>query len=60
FFVIMAAGGLTARNGQDMIILKLLDEEQGAFWVSGVFYASGLLVTFISSAYLKKIDMVSY
>ncbi|MFD2442561.1 hypothetical protein ACFSO7_00925 [Bacillus sp. CGMCC 1.16607] len=58
--ILLAIGGLTARNGQDMVILRLLDEHQGAFFISCIFYAVGMLVTFVSSAFLKKTDKVQY
>ncbi|WP_458415054.1 hypothetical protein ACNQFZ_09750 [Schinkia sp. CFF1] len=60
FIVLMIVGSLTARSGHDMLILRLLDEKQGAFWVTGVMYVGGLFFTFISSAFLKKTDRVVY
>ncbi|WP_041580269.1 hypothetical protein [Bacillus sp. 1NLA3E] len=54
FIIIMLVGSLTARNGQEMVILKLLNDYQGLFFGSCLIYVVGLFFTFLSVIMLKK------
>lgn len=47
-------GAFSFRYGQEMIIMASLNDQQGALYVSGVTYGLGLLITFVSTALLKK------
>jgi hypothetical protein len=49
----------TFRNGQELIILRLLNDHQGALFISCMLYAIGLLVSFLSSAMLKKPEEIT-
>lgn len=47
-------GALSFRHGQEMVILASMNDQQGALFVSSFTYSLGLLVTFVSTALLKK------
>lgn len=47
-------GAFSFRYGQEMIIMANLNDQQGALYVSAITYGLGLLITFVSTALLKK------
>ncbi|MFE8703874.1 hypothetical protein ACFYKX_25205 [Cytobacillus sp. FJAT-54145] len=53
-FLLIILGGFTYANGQEMVIMANLDDNQGAFFISTFLYVLGLLITFVSTALLKK------
>lgn len=42
------------RNGQELIIMQLLNQNQGVFFFSSILYLGGLFLSFLSFALLKK------
>ncbi|MDI3311269.1 MAG: hypothetical protein QJR05_07550 [Thermoanaerobacterium sp.] len=53
-FVLMIIGSFSFKNGQELLILRVLNDYQGAFFVAFFSYAIGFLFTFTSFALLKK------
>jgi hypothetical protein len=54
FFLFLILGSFSFRNGQEMVVLASLNDNQGLLYVAGFTYALGLFMTFISTALLKK------
>jgi hypothetical protein len=52
FFLVL--GAFSFRYGQEMVILASMNDQQGALYVSSFTYGLGLLLTFVSTALLKK------
>ena len=52
--VLIVISAFTFRNGQELLILRLLDDHQGGFFMALLMYGLGLFFSFISSALLKK------
>ncbi|MDI3311270.1 MAG: hypothetical protein QJR05_07555 [Thermoanaerobacterium sp.] len=52
--VLIIIGALSSRNGQEMLILSILNDHQGAIFVSLFSFIIGLFVTFTASSLLKK------
>lgn len=55
--VLLVLGALSFRYGQEMAILVLLNDYQGAFYVSSFAFIIGLLMTFVSTSLLKKVKV---
>ncbi|WP_218970445.1 hypothetical protein [Cytobacillus gottheilii] len=53
-FIFLIVGALSFRYGQEMVILAMMNDHQGAFFISVFLYFIGLFVTFISTSLLKK------
>ncbi|PLS15385.1 hypothetical protein CVD28_23985 [Bacillus sp. M6-12] len=53
-FVLIIIGAFSFRNGQELLIMNMLNDHQGAFFISLMLFGIGLLVSFISSAMLKR------
>lgn len=51
---LLILGAFSFRYGQEMVIMASLNDQQGALYVSAFAYVIGLLMTFVSTALLKK------
>lgn len=52
--VLIVLGALSFRYGQEMVIMSNLNDQQGGLFVASFLYVLGLLITFVSTALLKK------
>jgi hypothetical protein len=52
--VLIVISAFSFRNGQELIILRLLSDYQGVFFIFFILYGIGILFTFIATAMLKK------
>ncbi|WP_282155944.1 hypothetical protein [Cytobacillus gottheilii] len=52
--IFLIVGAFSFRYGQEMVILASMNDHSGAFFVATFAYLLGLLLTFVSTALLKK------
>lgn len=52
--ILIIISAFSFRNGQELIIMQLLDENEGVFFFTFLMYLGGLFMSFLSFALLKK------
>lgn len=56
--ILIVISAFSFRNGQELIIMQLLNQNQGIFFFSFLLYLGGLFMSFISFALLKKTEEI--
>ncbi|WP_071396394.1 hypothetical protein [Bacillus tuaregi] len=52
--VLIIISAFSFRNGQELILMQLLDDQEGVFFFTFLMYLGGLFLSFLSFALLKK------
>lgn len=53
-FILIIISAFSFRNGQELILMQLLDDHEGVFFFTSLMYFGGLFLSFLSFALLKK------
>ncbi len=52
--ILIIISAFSFRNGQELILMQLLDDQEGVFFFTVIMYLGGLFLSFLSFALLKK------
>lgn len=52
--ILIIISAFSFRNGQELILMQLLDDHEGVFFFTSIMYLAGLFLSFLSFALLKR------